>query len=259
MKTNLNKQFFIFIFLLSSAIAQDLSALEIMGRVLGSPKPKSSITDIKLEIVRVKRGKEKVKVREFTRYQKNYDTGKYKSKSLARFKKPLTVKGTGLLSWVHRNGKTDQWFFLPKLKTAKRVKAKEKGKSFMGTDFIYEDLESRKTGQDSLRLVGTEFIRGQLCKVIMAWPKTESVYHSRKIWVNTQNWKIRKIEFYSEESHLEKTLTISNFIENNGFITPGKMVMEKTNGKKTIMEINNFKPNVGLKDEIFSESFLIKF
>ncbi len=79
MKTNLNKQFFIFIFLLSSAIAQDLSALEIMGRVLGSPKPKSSITDIKLEIVRVKRGKEKVKVREFTRYQKNYDTGKENS------------------------------------------------------------------------------------------------------------------------------------------------------------------------------------
>jgi len=37
------------------------------------------------------------------------------------------------------------------------------------------------------------------------------------------------------------------------------MVMEKSNGKKTIMKINNFKPNVGLKDKIFSESFLIKF
>ena len=34
---------------------------------------------------------------------------------------------------------------------------------------------------------------------------------------------------------------------------------KKSNGNKTIMEIKNFKPNIGLKDEIFSESFLIKF
>ena len=41
-----------------------------------------------------------------------------------------------------------QWFFLPKLKVAKRVKSKEKGKSFMSTDFIYEDLESRGIDDD---------------------------------------------------------------------------------------------------------------
>ena len=240
-------------------MGQEMSALEIMGKVMENPKPTSSITEINLEIIRIKRGKEKVKIREFTRFQKNYITGKFKSKSLARFKKPLTVKGTGLLSWVHRNGKTDQWFFLPKLKTAKRVKAKERSKSFMGTDFIYEDFESRKIGNDSLVLIGIEYVNGQHTYVVMASPKMSSAYHMRKIWVNSQNWQIIKIEFYSSKSQKEKTLLISDFKMKNGFITPGKMVMEKTNGKKTIMEINNFKPNVGLKDEIFSESFLIKF
>ena len=159
-------------------MAQDLSALEIMEKVLNTLKPNTSVSDIKLEIVRVKRGKEKIKIREFTSFKKNYDEGKFKSKSLARFKKPLTVKGTGLLSWVYRNGKTEQWFFLPKLKTAKRVKAKEKAKSFMGTDFIYEDLENRKTGQDSLVLFSTEYLNGQSCQVIIAFPKNESAYHS---------------------------------------------------------------------------------
>ena len=71
--------------------------------------------EIRLEITRVKRDKEKTKVREFIRYEKFYDSGKYRSKSLARFIKPNIVKGTGLLSWVQKNGKTDQWFFLPKL------------------------------------------------------------------------------------------------------------------------------------------------
>ena len=255
----LNKRLFIYTLLYSSSmVAQDLSALEIMEKVVNTLKPNTSVSDIKLEIVRVKRGKEKIKIREFTSFKKNYEEGKFKSKSLARFKKPLTVKGTGLLSWGYRNGKTEQWFFLPKLKTAKRVKAKEKAKSFMGTDFIYEDLESRKTGQDSLLLLSTEYLNGQSCQVIIAFPKSESAYHSRKIWIDSLNWKILKIEYYSQESIKQKTLTISNFIENNGFVIPTKMVMEKSNGKKTIMEINNFKPNVGLKEEIFSESFLIK-
>lgn len=258
MKTKLIPKIFISIFIILPLNGQDFSAREIMEMVYNTPKPKSSITEIKLEIMRVKRGKEKVKTREFTRFQKNYASGKFRSKSLVRFHKPIRVKGTGLLSWVHRNGQTDQWFFLPKLKTAKRVKAKEKSKSFMGTDFIYEDLESRKLGVDSLSLIGTDYMDGNQFQVIMAWPKNESAYFARKIWVNTQNWQIGKIEFYSSESEKEKTLTLSNIIEKGNFISPGLMTMKKENGNKTVMEIQSYKPDIGLKDEIFSESFLIK-
>ena len=38
---------------------------------------------------------------------KKYIIGKFISKSLARFHKPKIVKGTSFLSWVYRNGKTD--------------------------------------------------------------------------------------------------------------------------------------------------------
>ena len=255
----INKYFIICSISISLVLGQELSALEIMERVMTNPKPSSSITEINLEIIRYKRGKEKVKIREFTRFQKNYLTGKYKSKSLVRFKKPITIKGTGLLSWVHRNGKTDQWFFLPTLKTAKRVKAKEMSKSFMGTDFIYEDFESRKIENDSLALIGIEYVNGQHIYVVMASPKMSSAYHMRKIWVNSLDWQIIKIEFFSSEFQKEKTLLISDFKMKNGFLIPGKMVMEKDNGNKTIMKFKNYQPNVGLKDDIFSESFLIKF
>ena len=145
---------------------QDLNAYEIMDRVYAIPKPNTSIMEIRLEITRKKRNKEKTKVREFTRYEKYYDKGKYRSKSMARFNKPKVVKGAGLLSWVQKNGQTDQWFFLPKLKTAKKVKGKEKSKSFLNTDFIYEDLESRGPGMDSLVSIGTEFIEGEQCRMI---------------------------------------------------------------------------------------------
>ena len=79
-------------------MGQDLTVSEIMKNVYQLPKPNTSIMEIKLEITRIKRKKEKVKVREFTRFEKFYDSGKYSSKSLARFQKPKIVKGTGLLS-----------------------------------------------------------------------------------------------------------------------------------------------------------------
>jgi len=245
-------------FAASFCLGQEISADEVMERVYSIQRPNTSIMEIKLEITRKKRNKEKTKVREFTRYEKYYDVGQYRSKSLARFIRPKIVKGTGLLSWVQKNGQTEQWFFLPKLKTAKKVKAKQRSRFFLNTDFIYEDLESRKPGLDSLVTIGTEFIDGQQCKIIMAWPKNESSYFSRKLWVSVQDWKIRKVEYYENESEKEKTLTLTDFIESNGFTTAGKMVMDRGDGNKTVMQISSFKPDIGLNEEIFSKSFLVK-
>ena len=258
MKLKMIKNILIFFLLFKVIFGQDFTAYEVMDRVYSIPKPKTSIMEIRLEITRKKRDKEKTKVREFTRYEKYYEKGKYRSKSMARFNKPNVVKGTGLLSWSQRNGQTDQWFFLPKLKTAKKVKGKEKSKSFLNTDFIYEDLESRRPGIDSLISIGTEFVNGQKCRTIMAWPKNQSSYFARKLWVDTQNWQITKVEYYKSESNKEKTLVLSDFIEINGFTTPGKMLMDMGNGNKTLMQITSYEPDIGLNDEIFSKSYLIK-
>ena len=242
----------------SMGFGQDLNAYEIMDRVYAIPKPNTSIMEIRLEITRIKRDKEKTKVREFTRYEKYYDKGEYRSKSMARFNTPKVVKGAGLLSWVQKNGQTDQWFFLPKLKTAKKVKGKEKSKSFLNTDFIYEDLESRGPGMDSLVSIGTEFIEGEQCRMIMAWPKNQSSYFARKLWVNMQKWQIHKVEYYTSDSNKKKTLFLSDFITTNGFTTPGKMLMDMGNGNKSVMQITSYEPDIGLNEEIFSKSFLIK-
>ena len=252
------KNITLIIFFFSMGFGQDLNAYEIMDRVYAIPKPNTSIMEIRLEITRKKRNKEKTKVREFTRYEKYYDKGKYRSKSMARFNTPKVVKGAGLLSWVPKNGQTDQWFFLPKLKTAKKVKGKEKSKSFLNTDFIYEDLESRGPGMDSLVSIGTEFIEGEQCRMIMAWPKNQSSYFARKLWVNMEKWQIHKVEYYTSDFNKQKTLFLSDFITTNGFTTPGRMLMDMGNGNKSVMQITSYEPGIGLNEEIFSKSFLIK-
>ena len=92
----------------------------------------------------------------------------------------------------------------------------------------------------------------------MAWPKNQSSYFARKLWVDTQNWQITKVEHYKSESNKEKTLILSEFIDINGFTTPGKMLMDMGNGNKTLMQITSYEPDIGLNDEIFSKSYLIK-
>ncbi len=249
----------LFIFAFNVLKSQDYTLEQIIRKVNLNPKPVTSITEVKLEIIKYKRDKEKIKLREFTNFQKFYNSGKFKSKSLLRFNKPKIVKGAGLLSWNTREGQTSQWIFLPKLKTAKQIKAKEKSKIFMGTDFRYEDLENRKFGQDSLVIISNEYFDGFQCKVLMAYPKDKSVYFSRKIWINTFNWQISKIEYYKNEFLKEKTLILSNFITKDKYTIPGVLSMTQEGKKnKTVMTIKSFQPNIGLKDEIFSESFLIK-
>ena len=85
----------------------------------------------------------------------------------------------------------------------------------------------------------------------------QNIDFSKKIWVDTQNWQIIKVEFYSSESTKDKTLYLKNFIEKDNYLTPGLLVMQKENGNKTIMEVKSFQPNIGLKEEVFSNKFLM--
>ena len=95
---------------------------------------------------------------------------------MVKFLEPKSVKGTGLLRWTKEDGSSDQWFFLPKLKMAKKVKSKEKSKSFMSTDFIYEDLENRNINDDIFQYEGQEIVNGNSCAVISSTPIKDSSY-----------------------------------------------------------------------------------
>ena len=255
----LNK-LFIFILFLSLIYSADnnYTAIGIMEKVINTPKPISSISEIELEIVRKRSGKTKRKTRSFLKYDKQYSSGVHKKKSLVKFLKPKSINGTGLLSWTKADGSSDQWFFLPKLKMAKRVKSKEKGKSFMATDFIYEDLESRSINDDTFVLEGMEKVDNHNCVVIFSTPIKKSSYWGKKIFVDERLLQIRKIEFFSKDSVLDKTLFIKEIVNKGDYWLPTVLEMYKPNGNYTIMRVEAFKPDAKLDDEIFTESFLIQ-
>ena len=245
--------------LLSFLIANDddLKAKKIMEKVISQPSPTTSISEVKLEIVRKRANKIKRKSRAFIRYEKRYENDEYSQKSLVKFLEPKSVKGTGLLSWTKEDGSSDQWFFLPKLKIAKKVKSKEKSKSFMSTDFIYEDLENRSINDDIFRYEGQETVNQNNCAVISSTPIKDSNYKSKKIFVDDKIFRVRKVEYFSENLTLEKTLFFKDIVKSGEYWLPKILEMKRPNGNYTIMNVKAFKPDIDLDDAVFSESFLI--
>ena len=78
-----HKSFYLLI-LLSFLIANDddFKAKKIMEKVISQPNPVTSISEVKLEIVRKRANKEKRKSRAFIRYEKRYKNNEYFQKSL---------------------------------------------------------------------------------------------------------------------------------------------------------------------------------
>lgn len=231
----------------------------IMERVDLNPQPRTSVANLKLVIETVHGGEVYTKVRELIRYKKDYDSGEYTSKTMLRFVKPLIAKGIGYLSWQYRNGDYEQWLFLPRLKVAKKISRKDKSHSFMGTEFSYEELSGRDLDAAVYSLVDQDTCDGDSCYVIDATPLGESQYSRRRIWVNRRQWIIKRVEFFNDREQKVKILSLPEHEKISGYWTVKSMIMRNLqNGNKTTLTLSDVRYNTGLRDDFFTETFLVK-
>ncbi|MFC1762423.1 outer membrane lipoprotein-sorting protein, partial [Planctomycetota bacterium] len=73
------------------------------------------------------------------------------------FNKPADIRRMAYL--VHKytdvNRDDDRWLFMPALSLVKRIAAGDKRTSFVGSDFLYEDVSGRGLAEDTHALVQT--------------------------------------------------------------------------------------------------------
>ena len=118
------------------------------------------------------------------------------------------------------------------------------------------EIKSFLTQVASADLSPMEKVDGHECIVVFSKPIKQSSYWAKKIFVDKNLFQIRKIEFFSKESILEKTLHIKELVNKGGYWFPSILEMRKSNDNHTIMRVEGFKPDVELDDEIFTKSFL---
>jgi outer membrane lipoprotein-sorting protein len=173
------------------------------------------------------------------------------------FKRPPDVRGMTYLVLKHTEpGKDDdRWLYLPALSLVKRIAASDKRTSFVGSDFLYEDVSGRSLEEDTHELIQTTD-KFYIVKNVPKQPDSvEFSYYT--VSIDRKTFVPMKMEFYDKEGKLYRTIESKKVEVIQGFPTVVQSVVKNLQtGSETEMEFSNVKYNIGLKDSIFTERYL---
>ena len=208
-----------------------------------------------LMVLRNKRGQESKRELEIRTLEVKGDG----DKSMTIFHTPRDVRGTALLTFSHPVEADEQWLYLPALRRVKRIASNNKSGPFMGSEFAYEDFASQEVEKYTYKYLKDDKVDGVDCFLTEQYPVgKDSGYTKLQVWVDKDEYRMRKIDFYDRKGQLLKTLTPSDY---NKYI--GKHwrahKMNMTNhqtGKSTDLVWSEFKFKTGLKDGDFTRTRL---
>lgn len=233
------------------------SARQIMQRVDERPRGQDQVSSATWRLVN-KSGRERVRETRLYRLDPPGEE-EVRSKWLVVFDTPRDIRDTALLIWsaAEPEAADHQWLYLPGLRKVKRVATGDRGASFMGTDFAFDDLTERAVDEDAHTLLRTEEVNGSLQHVIESVPRDENSPYSRRIqWVDAETWTVRRIEFYARNGRLEKTLEAEWQAVDDVWAWKRLEMANLRTGHRTVVEVDEVETDTGLGDDIFSENAL---
>ncbi len=241
-----------------SAFAID--GTEIMQKVYDRQKPDTTQAAVQLTLTKDGKVEEVRNVGEYGRCKNNL------TDITMVFLSPATVKGTRFLVKENEGKDDDKWIYLPSLKSTRRIAASDGEKSFVGTDFSYDDMSSRKVEEDTHKLLKESEDKGNFkdLYVVESIPKDpkSSQYSKRISWVTKDSWIPTYIELYDKKGSLLKVNEIKSITQMTGngghvYNIPTENVMTNVQKKhSSIMKLGNLKIDQGLSDRFFTTDFL---
>ena len=183
-----------------SAFAID--GTEVMSHVYDRQKPDFTQASVLLTLAKNGKVEETRKVGEYGRSKNNLED------VVMVFFDPASVKDTRFLVKANEGKDDDKWIYLPKLKQVRRIASSEGSGSFVGTDFSYDDMSSRKVEDDTHELLKESEDKGNFkdLYVVKSTPKDakSSQYAYRISWVTKDAWIPTYIEMYDKKGKLLK-------------------------------------------------------
>jgi len=246
--------------IMMGASAFAIDGTEIMQKVYDRQKPDFTQAAVQLTLTKGGKVEETRNVGEYGRCKNNL------TDITMVFMSPATVKGTRFLVKENEGKDDDKWIYLPSLKTTRRIAASDGEKPFVGTDFSYDDMSSRKVEEDTHKLLKNSEDKGNFkdLYVVESIPKDpkSSQYSKRISWVTKDSWIPTYIELYDKKGSLLKVNEIKSIQKmpgSNGrsYNIPTENIM--TNVQKdhaTIMKLGGIKVDQPLADRYFTTDFL---
>lgn len=237
------------------AVAQTVNAEEVMKQAHlnlyymgddGKAVVNMTITD--------KRGRERT--RRFIMLRKDIEDGG-EQKYYTYFLEPNDVRRTSFMVWKYTDKDDSRWIYVPAVDLVRQISAKDKGSSFVGSDFSYEDVSGRPWTADSHTWLREEELTGKSCHVIESIPKQGDVFAKKISWIGQEDVLPLKEEYYDDKGELLRIFTAEKVQEVDGHptVTLRRMTNEQKGGH-TVVEFTDIDYDLGVDEKIFTERYL---
>lgn len=194
------------------------------------------------------------RVREFRVLRLNGEAGA--QMFFVYFREPADVREMAYL--VHKNGQggeDDRWLWLPSISKVNRIAPGDKRTSFVGSDFVYEDISGRSLTEDRHELLPEEAEFYVLRNIPKDPAKVD--FAAYDVWIRKDNFLPVKAVYVDGEGKAVRKVTALKIEEIAGFPTVTEsMVEDLRRGSKTVNRFSNVEYNIGLDARLFSERYL---
>ena len=186
-------------------------------------------------------------------------------RSIITFSQPRDVRGTALLTHSKIEPEDDsQWIFLPAVKRVKRISSSNRTGKFVSSEFSYEDLGSEEVADNDhiwIEDAACAHESSLTCAAVESRPKNKKSGYSRRVsFIDLDEYRVHRIDFYNRRGDLEKTLNFEDYRQYEGqFWRAHVMVMKNhQTGKSTKLSWGEYSFRQGLTDRDFTPQGLPK-
>ena len=207
-------------------------------------------SSMKLTLILTNKRGEKRK-RNLTRYR----VEKIPRKTVLCWVFPADLRGTATLTLEVKEKDDEQRIYLPAMKKIRKIASGDKGKSWAGTDFTFEDLQEQDLDDFSYSELKTVTLGGQECYFYTTTPKTpdKSCYGKIDNWIRKDIMKPMRSAYYDKKGEFYKELQFRDYKKVLDIWTSCRLLMIDHREKhQTDFLVDKIVYNRKIQDSVFS-------
>jgi outer membrane lipoprotein-sorting protein len=171
------------------------------------------------------------------------------------FTRPADVRNTVFLVNKHVGKDDDRWLYLPDLDLVKRIAAGDKRTSFVGSDFLYEDVSGRSVQEDTHQLIETTDTQYVVGNTPLDPGSVE--FSSWTMWIDKTSFLPMTMEYLDEQGQVFRRIEALEVQEIDGHPTVTRMkVSDLRSGGSTVSDFRNVEYDLGIPESVFTERTL---
>lgn len=231
-------------------IASSLSADEVASHVYHRDIGRDMHMVGSMELVSA-RGQRRL--REYMTLRLDHQDGR---KVMIRFTAPADIAGTSFLVLETEDSlETEQHLYLPALKRTRRIVTSQQGRSFVNSDFTYEDMQRQPLKNWIYQLEAQSEYLGRCCYVLISepLPTTDSQYSRIVSLIDVESFMPLQVDFYDVKKRHCKRYQVGKLALIDGIVTEMAVVMEDLlSGHTTNLVTKQVRYNSNLSDTLFT-------